>query len=128
MSAIEQTFVAGQLGSTDCLGSKRRLRLLCRSQTAYPLTFRLYGDNKDDESKYDLAREVVTELEEEAGVHRYTYLFDPWVAHDSDLIGHLESYYKDWIGPLRSNRQVTDDQEVDDLMQELDHLFVHVQS
>ena len=97
-------------------------------KTAYPLTFRLYEDNKDDESKYDLAREVVTELEEEVGVRRYTYLFDSWVAHDSDLIGHLESYYKGWIGPLRSNRQVTDDQEVDDLMQELDHLFVHVQS
>ena len=80
-------------------------------KTAYPLTFRLYEDNKDDESKYDLAREVVTELEEEVGVRRYTYLFDSWFAHDSDLIGHLESYDKDWIGPLRSNRQVTDDQE-----------------
>ncbi len=36
-----------------------------------------------------------------------TYLFDLWFAHDSDLIGHVESHGKDWIGPRRSNRQVT---------------------
>jgi SRSO17 transposase len=86
---------------------------------AYPLTFRLY----EDESKYDLAGEIVTELEEEVGVPADTYLFDSWFAHDSDLIGHLESYDKDWIGPLRSNRQVTYDQEemrVDALAERID--------
>jgi Transposase DDE domain. len=36
-----------------------------------------------------------------------TYLFDSWFAHDSGLIKHIESHQKDWIGPLRSNRQVT---------------------
>ncbi len=35
-----------------------------------------------------------------------TYLFDSWFAHDSGLIAHVESYGKDWVGPLRSNRQV----------------------
>ena len=52
-----------------------------------------------------------------------TYLFDSWFAHDSDLIGHLESYDTDWIGPLRSNRQVTYDQEemrVDALSKRID--------
>jgi SRSO17 transposase len=33
--------------------------------------------------------------------------FDSWFAHDSGLIKHVESYDKDWIGPLRSNRKVT---------------------
>jgi len=36
-------------------------------KTAYPLAFRLYDDD-DDRTKYDLAREIVTELEEEVGV------------------------------------------------------------
>jgi len=36
-----------------------------------------------------------------------TYLFDSWFAHDSSLPEHIESYGKDWIGPLRSNRKVT---------------------
>jgi len=35
-----------------------------------------------------------------------TYLFDSWFAHDSGLPEHIESYGKDWIGPLRSNRKV----------------------
>ena len=79
-------------------------------KTAYPLTFRQY-ENRDkeneDETKYQLAREIITELEEGVGVPADTYLFDAWFAHDSDLIKHVESYGKDWIGPLRSNRQVT---------------------
>ena len=36
-----------------------------------------------------------------------TYLMDSWFTHDSNLIEHIESYGKDWVGPLRSNRQVT---------------------
>jgi len=36
-----------------------------------------------------------------------TYLMDSWFTHDSNLIDHIESYDKDWIGPLRSNRNVT---------------------
>ncbi len=80
-------------------------------KTAYPLTFRLYEkqdeDDQDHDTKYDLAREIVTELEEEVGVPAATYLFDSWFAHDSGLPEHIESYGKDWIGPLRSNRQVT---------------------
>ena len=75
-------------------------------KTAYPLAFRLYDDD-DDQSKYDLAREIVTELEEEVGVPADTYLMDAWFTHDSNLIEHIESYGKDWVGPLRSNRQVT---------------------
>jgi SRSO17 transposase len=80
-------------------------------KTAYPLTFRLYEkqdeDDQDHDTKYDLAREIVTELEEEVGVPADTYLFDSWFAHDSGLPEYIESYDKDWIGPLRSNRQVT---------------------
>jgi hypothetical protein len=77
---------------------------------AYPPTFRLYEkqdeDDQDHGTKYDLAREIVTELEEEVGVRRHTYLFDSWFAHGSGLPEHTESYSKDWIGPLRSNRKV----------------------
>ncbi len=77
-------------------------------KTSYPLVFRQYEKTDDeDETKYDLSREMVTELEEEVGVPADTYLFDSWFAHDSGLIKHIESYGKDWIGPLRSNRQVT---------------------
>ncbi|GAB7011216.1 hypothetical protein JCM31271_31590 [Halorubrum trueperi] len=80
-------------------------------KTAYPLTFRLYEqqDDEDDDhdTKYDLAREIVTELEEEVGVPADTYLFDSWFAHDSGLPDHIESYSKDWIGPPWSNRQAT---------------------
>ena len=75
-------------------------------KTAYPLAFRLY-DNDDDRTKYDLAQEIITELEEEVGVPADTYLMDSWFTHDSNLIEYIESYDKDWIGPLRSNRQVT---------------------
>ena len=79
--------------------------------------FRYYekADDEDqddeDETKYDLAREMITELEEEVGVRRHTYVFDSWFAHGSDLITHVESYGKDWVGPLRSNQQVTFDSE-----------------
>jgi len=82
-------------------------------KTSYPLVFRQYekaddeDQNNEDETKYDLSREMVTELEEEVGVPADTYLFDSWFAHDSGLIKHVESYDKDWVGPLRSNRQVT---------------------
>jgi SRSO17 transposase len=89
-------------------------------KTAYPLAFRLY---EDGDSKLDLAREIIAELEEEVGVPAGTYLFDSWYAHDSGLIEHIESYEKDWIGPLRSNRQVTYDQEemrVDALAERID--------
>jgi hypothetical protein len=86
-------------------------------KTSYPLAFRQYekADDEDqddeDETKYDLSREIVTELEEEVGVPADTYLFDSWFAHDSDLVKHVGSYGKDWVGPLRSNRQVTYDNE-----------------
>ncbi|PHQ42413.1 IS701 family transposase, partial [Halorubrum sp. C191] len=80
-------------------------------KTAYPLTFRLYekqdDNDQDHDTKYDLAREIVTELEDEVGVPADTYLFDSWFAHDSGLPELIESSEKDWIGPLRSNRQVT---------------------
>jgi hypothetical protein len=52
---------------------------------------------------------MITELEEVVGVPADTYLLDSWFAHDSELIKHVESYGKDWVGPLRSNRQVTYD-------------------
>src|SRR5699024_99125 len=97
-------------------------------KTSYPLAFRQYQkaddeDQDNEETKYDLSREIVTELEEEVGVPADTYLFDSWFAHDSDLIKHVESYGKDWIGPLRSNRQVTFDNEemrVDALEERID--------
>jgi SRSO17 transposase len=95
-------------------------------KTAYPLTFRQYenlNDENEDETKYELAREIITELEEEVGVPADTYLFNAWFAHDLDLIQHVESYDKDWIGPLRSNRQVTyggEEIRVDSLEERID--------
>jgi SRSO17 transposase len=91
-------------------------------KTAYPLAVRQYDDD-DDDTKYDLARDIITELEEEVGVPADTDLFDAWFAHDSDLIEHVTSYDKDWAGPLRSNRQVTYDNEemrVDALAERID--------
>ena len=32
---------------------------------------------------------------------------DAWFTHDSNLTEYIESYGKDWIGPLRSNWNVT---------------------
>jgi hypothetical protein len=50
--------------------------------TKYPLTFHLYEkqdeDNQDHDTKYNLSRELVTELEDEVGVPADTYLFDSW--------------------------------------------------
>lgn len=98
-------------------------------KTSYPLVFRQYekadDEDQDDENetKYDLARGMITELEEEVGVPADTYLLDSWFAHDSELIKHVESYGKDWVGPLRSNRQVTFDNEemrVDALEERID--------
>jgi hypothetical protein len=89
-------------------------------KTTYPLAVRQYDD---DDTKYDLARDIITELEAEVGVPADTYLFDAWFAHDSDLIEHVESYDKDWAGPLRSNRQVIYDNEemrVDALEERID--------
>jgi hypothetical protein len=58
-------------------------------KTAYPLTFRIYEkqdeDDQDHDTKYDLGREIVKELEKEVGVPADTYLFDSWFAHSSDL-------------------------------------------
>lgn len=66
-------------------------------KTAYPLKFRLYEQqdetNEDHDTKYDLSREIVTELEEEVGVQD-TYLFDSSFAHSSELSEHIESYGK----------------------------------
>ncbi|QAU14057.1 IS701 family transposase (plasmid) [Halorubrum sp. BOL3-1] len=102
-------------------------------KTAYPLTFRLYEkqdeDDSDHDTKYDLAREIITELEDEVGVPADTYLFDSWFAHDSNLVKHIESYGKDWIGPLRSNRQVTyggEEIRVDALEERIDTVERHV--
>jgi SRSO17 transposase len=101
--------------------------LYADDKTAYPLTFRLYkqqdDDDQDHDIKYDLAREIVTELEDEVGVPADTYLFDSWFAHDSGLPEHIESYSKDWIGPLRSNRKVTyagEELRVDALAERID--------
>lgn len=97
-------------------------------KTSYPLAFRQYEKADDDEedveaTKYELAQEIITELEDEIGVPAATYLFDSWFAHGSELIKHVESHRKDWIGPLRSNRQVTYDGEekrVDALAESID--------
>jgi len=98
-------------------------------KTSYPLTFRQHETDEDadqedaETTKYELAKEIITELEEEIGVPAATYLFDLWFAHDSDLIGHVESHGKDWIGPRRSNRQVTfegEQQRVDALEEGID--------
>ena len=89
-------------------------------KTAYPLGFRLY---EDGDSKLDLAKDIIDELETEVGVPADTYLFDSWYAHASSLIEHIESYGKDWIGPLRSNRLVSygnEEMRVDALAERID--------
>jgi hypothetical protein len=40
------------------------------------------------------------------GVPDDTSLFNAWFANDSDLLDYIESYDKDWIGPLRTNRRL----------------------
>jgi hypothetical protein len=95
-------------------------------KTSYPLTVRQYEKVKDkdeDKTKYDFAQDIVTELETEVGVPADTYLLDAWFAHDSDLIGRIESHGKDWVGPLRSNRKVTyanEEMRVDALAERID--------
>ena len=77
------------------------------------VTFRLYEqqseDDEDHDTKYDLTREILTELEEEVGVPADTSSstrgFGPQLC--SDLLRNIESYGKDWVGPLRSNRRAT---------------------
>ena len=89
-------------------------------KTAYPLGFRLY---EDGDSKLDLAKNLIDEIESEVGVPADTYLFDSWYAHASSLIEHIESYGKDWIGPLRSNRLVSygnEEMRVDALAERID--------
>ncbi|MFC6964855.1 transposase [Halocatena marina] len=78
-------------------------------KTSYPLVFRQYekaddeDQNDDDETKYDLSREMITELEEEVSVPADTYLLDSWLAHDSNLIKHVESTVKlGWTAAERS--------------------------
>ena len=62
-------------------------------KTAYPLTFRLYEkqgeDDQNHDIKYDLAREIVTGLEGEVDVPADAYLFDSWFTHDFGLVGHI---------------------------------------
>ena len=59
------------------------------NKTSYPLVFRQYEKDDDEdqddanETKYDLSWEMITELEEEVGVRRNTYLFEN---SDSELI------------------------------------------
>ena len=89
-------------------------------KTAYPLGFRLY---EEGDSKLELAKDLIDELESEVGVPADTYLFDSWYAHASSLIAHIESYGKDWIGPLRSNRLVSygnEEMRVDALAERID--------
>jgi len=70
-------------------------------KTSYPLAFRQYEKSEDENqeneeaTKYEPAKEIITELEKEIGVPAATYLFDSWFAHDSGLIKHVESYKKD---------------------------------
>jgi hypothetical protein len=59
------------------------------NKTSYPLVFRQYekadDEDQDDanETKYDPSWEMITELEEEVGVRKNTYLFEN---SDSELI------------------------------------------
>jgi len=71
-------------------------------KTTYPLGFRLY--EKEAESKIDHAKALVDEAHE-VGVSADTYLFDSWYC-SQELVKHVESYDKDWISVLKSNRHV----------------------
>jgi hypothetical protein len=52
-----------------------------------------------------MASDIVTELEAEVGVRRYTYLFGSWFAHDWPSWTH-RILWQGLIGPVRSNRDV----------------------
>ncbi|WP_435079948.1 IS701 family transposase [Halococcus sp. AFM35] len=71
-------------------------------KTTYPLGFRLY--EKEAESKIDHAKALVNEAHE-VGVPADTYLFDSWYC-SQELVEHVESYDRDWISVLKSNRHV----------------------
>jgi hypothetical protein len=71
-------------------------------KTTYPLGFRLY--EKDAETKIDHAKALVDEAHE-VGVPADTYLFDSWYC-SQELVEHVESYDRDWISVLKSDRQV----------------------
>ena len=72
-------------------------------KTGYPVGFRLY--EKGAETKIELAKELVQEAEEDADCPARTYLFDSWYCAQ-ELIEEIESYGKDWISVLKSNRKV----------------------
>ncbi|HET7322703.1 MAG TPA: IS701 family transposase [Halococcus sp.] len=71
-------------------------------KTTYPLGFRLY--EKEAETKIDHAKALVDEAHK-VGVPADTYLFDSWYC-SQELVEHVESYDRDWISVLKSNRQV----------------------
>jgi len=68
-------------------------------KTAYPLTFRLYEQQDDDDqnhdTKYDLAREIVTELEDEVGVPDATSRPLAAPAHLGEIATHRGDAYLD---------------------------------
>ena len=71
-------------------------------KTTYPLGFRLY--EKEADSKIDLAKALVDEAHK-VGVPAGTYLFDSWYC-SQELVEHVESYNRDRISVLKSDRQV----------------------
>lgn len=72
-------------------------------KTGYPLGFRLYEKGDDTETKIELAKQLIERAEEAAEVPAETYLFDAWYCA-AELIEAVESYGKDWISVLKSDR------------------------
>ncbi len=90
-------------------------------KTGYPLGFRLY-EKETEVTKLDQARQLVEEAEERAEVPAKTYLFDSWYC-DQELIETIESYGKDWITALKSDRKVEfaeQEWRIDELHEEVD--------
>ncbi len=81
------------------------------SDTHYPVQFAQYFKRDSDEaeqygfrSKIDLACQLVDDAVER-GCPARVFLFDSWYL-SKQLANHIESYDRDWIGAVKSNRKI----------------------
>lgn len=76
-------------------------------KTGYTLDFWHY---KEDNTKFEKAKDMNEDAEEKAGVPAETYLLDFWYCA-AELIEKGEEYDKDWVSVLKSVRIAVNDGE-----------------